>query len=58
MGPGSRYFHPFGPYGFNPGLTFLHYWRRLKAERGEAVGGMEDYSLTAQASTPASSSGS
>lgn len=50
MGSGSRYFHPFGPYGFNPGLTFLHYWRRLRAETGDVAGGLEDYSLTAQAS--------
>ena len=53
MGDGSRYYHPFGQFGFNIGpLSVPHYWRRLKAERGEtASGSLDDYSLTSTAST-------
>ena len=53
MGDGSRYYHPFGQFGFGMGpLSVPHYWRRLKAERGEeAAGTLDDYSLTSQAST-------
>ena len=49
-GEGSRYFHAFGPIGFNPGLATVHRWRRLKAERPAAAGELEDYSVTALAS--------
>jgi tryptophan halogenase len=49
-GPGSRYLHPFGPYGRQVGpVWFPHYWRRLRAEVGEAAGALDDYSLTAVA---------
>jgi tryptophan halogenase len=53
MGDGSRYYHPFGQFGFGMGpLSVPHYWRRLRAERGEASSGqLDDYSLTATAST-------
>ena len=47
--PDSAYFHAFGPLGFNPGLALVHRWRRLRAERGEAAGAYDDYSITAQA---------
>jgi tryptophan halogenase len=52
MGDGSRYYHPFGQFGFGMGpLAAPHYWRRLKAERGEEVAGsLDDYSLTSLAS--------
>jgi tryptophan halogenase len=53
MGDGTRYFHPFGQFGFGMGpLSVPHYWRRLRAERGEAAAGsLDDYSLTSQAAT-------
>ncbi|HET7709404.1 MAG TPA: tryptophan halogenase family protein [Sphingomicrobium sp.] len=53
MGDGSRYYHPFGQFGFGMGpLSVPHYWRRLTAERGEAAAGsLDDYSLTSTAST-------
>ena len=53
MGDGTRYYHPFGMFGFGMGpLSVPHYWRRLLAERGiEAAGELDDYSLTASAST-------
>ena len=51
MGDGSRYFHPFGQFGFGVGpLALPHYWRRLKAERPDAAGELMDYSVTALAS--------
>jgi tryptophan halogenase len=51
MGDGSRYFHPFGQFGFGMGpLPLPHYWRRLKAERPQAAGELIDYSVTALAS--------
>ena len=50
MGPGTRYFHPFGQFGFYMGpLAVQHYWRRLQAEAGGAAGDLMDYSITAQA---------
>ena len=49
-GDGNGYFHAFGPIGFTQGLALVHRWRRLVAERGEAAGGIEDYSLNATAS--------
>jgi len=48
-GDGKGYFHAFGPIGFNPGLALVHRWRRLLAEKPELAGGLEDYSVTAQA---------
>ena len=50
MGPGTRYFHPFGQFGLNiwP-IPTAHYWRRLSRERGERAGSLWDYSLTSQA---------
>jgi tryptophan 7-halogenase len=48
-GDGQAYFHAFGTIGFNPGLALVHRWRRLAAERGDVAGGLEDYSVTAQA---------
>ena len=53
MGDGTRYYHPFGMFGFGMGpLPMPHYWRRLRTERGpEAAGELDDYSLTASAST-------
>jgi tryptophan halogenase len=52
MGDGSRYYHPFGQFGFGVGpIAVPHYWRRLKAERGsDDAGELEDYSLTSLAS--------
>jgi tryptophan halogenase len=50
MGDGSRYFHPFGEFGFPIGpVPFAHYWRRLRADDPAAAGELADYSLTAQA---------
>jgi tryptophan halogenase len=50
MGDGSSYLHPFGQFGFGLGpLAFPHYWRRLRAEKGDAAGTLMDYSLPAQA---------
>ena len=47
---GSRYLHPFGPFGHALGIVnFPHYWRRLRAEIGEEAGSLEQYSLTALA---------
>jgi len=44
--PGERYFHPFGKYGADvASIDFVHYWRRLRAEIGEAAGQLSDYSL-------------
>jgi tryptophan halogenase len=53
MGDGTRYYHPFGMFGFGMGpLSMPHYWRRLRAERGQdAAGVLDDYSLTASAAT-------
>ena len=53
MGDGSRYYHPFGQFGFPMGpLNVPHYWRRLRAERGEAAAGtLDEYSLPSMAST-------
>ena len=53
MGDGTRFYHPFGQFGFNIGpIAIPHYWRRMKAERGEpAAGALDDYSLTSSAST-------
>ena len=53
MGEGSRYYHPFGQFGFGMGpLSVPHYWRRLRAERGDAAAGsLDDYSLTSLAAT-------
>ena len=53
MGDGTRYYHPFGMFGFAMGpLSVPHYWRRLLAERGSGEAGeLDDYSLTASAST-------
>ena len=53
MGDGSRYYHPFGQFGFGMGpLAVPHYWRRLLRERGEeAAGTIDDYSLTSTASS-------
>ena len=55
MGDGSRYYHPFGQFGLGMGpLGLAHYWRRLRAERGDAAAGsLGDYSLTSLASTAA-----
>ncbi len=50
MGPGSRYFHPFGLLGFPMGpLPAPHYWRRLRADRGDVAGELEDYSINCKA---------
>jgi tryptophan halogenase len=49
-GDESRYFHAFGPVGFNAGLATVQRWRRLKAEGREAAGELADYSVTACAS--------
>jgi tryptophan halogenase len=53
MGDGSRYYHPFGQFGFGIGpLSVPHYWRRVLQERGaESAGSLDDYSLTSTAST-------
>jgi tryptophan halogenase len=53
MGDGSRYYHPFGQFGFGMGpLSVPHYWRRLLQERDhETAGTLDDYSLTSTAST-------
>src|SRR5215207_10497948 len=53
MGDGSRYYHPFGQFGFNIGpLSVPHYWRRLLQERdSKTAGTLDDYSLTSTAST-------
>src|SRR4029079_3216453 len=41
MGDGTRYYHPFGMFGFGMGpLSVPHYWRRRLCERGaDAAGG-------------------
>ncbi len=50
MGPGSRFFHPFGQFGFGVGpLPLQHYWRRFRAEAGDEAGSLMDYSPAAQA---------
>ena len=50
MGPDTRYLHPFGQIGFGGfQLATAHYWRRLRAERGDEAGTLWDYSLTSQA---------
>lgn len=53
MGDGSRYYHPFGQFGFGMGpLSVPHYWRRLLQERdAKTAGTLDDYSLTSSAST-------
>ncbi|MBO9623785.1 MAG: tryptophan 7-halogenase [Sphingomonas sp.] len=48
MGPGSRYMHPFGEFGFDiEGVRFHQIWQKLHA-LGMA-GGLEEYSLCATA---------
>ena len=50
MGPDTRYLHPFGMLGLGGfPLPMPHYWRRLRAERGDEAGTLWDYSLTSQA---------
>jgi len=50
MGSDTRYLHPFGQIGFGGfQLATAHYWRRLRAERGDEAGTLWDYSLTSQA---------
>jgi len=50
MGPDTRYLHPFGQLGLGGfPLPMSHYWRRLRAERGDEAGTLWDYSLTSQA---------
>jgi tryptophan halogenase len=53
MGDGTRYYHPFGQFGFGMGpLSVPHYWRRLATERGAAAAGsLDDYSLTSRSAT-------
>lgn len=47
---GERYFHPFGRYGADIGaLDFVHYWRRLRHEAGQAAGVLEEYNLPTMA---------
>lgn len=46
---GHRYIHPFGEYGLDiNAVKFYQFWLKLKA-MGEAVGGIEEYCLSAMA---------
>jgi tryptophan halogenase len=50
MGPETRYLHPFGQLGLGGfPIPTAHYWRRLRAERGDEAGTLWDYSLTSKA---------